>query len=97
LAASVWSVSIASIRGGISQRWMTPSLAWTNTRAIPTPACAAENTIAAQRASKWCAAASTTASHTATGPAGAAHSAEDIRSRVSIVWSSRADLSRNAA
>ncbi len=97
MTAIVCSVSLAIIWGGTAQRWMTPSLVCTNIRAVPTPKSSPENTIAAQRASKCRAAASTTASHTATGPAGAAHSAEEIRSRVSIVWSRRADLSRQAA
>ena len=39
------------------------------------PRCSPVNVIAAHGASKWCAAASTTASHRAPGPSGAAHSA----------------------
>jgi hypothetical protein len=96
-AASVCSASVASIRGATSQRWMTEWLAWTITRGIVSRTCASEKTIADHRAPKWYAAASTTASHTATGPAGAVHSAEEIRSSVSIVWSRRSDLSRQAA
>jgi len=51
----------------------------------------------ADRIARAIAAASTTASQTAIGPAGAAHNAEEIRSSVSIVWSRRSDLSRQAA